>query len=57
MHTTEFCMTVTVSSFGQIEQGVHYIGKSLIYSMRKAFLERAVVEFDDKSYQLNRSYD
>ena len=34
--------------------GVHYIGKSLIYSTRKAFLENAVVElvckFDEKSY-------
>ena len=43
------------TSFRQIEQGVHYIRKSLIYSMRKAFLERAVVElvykFDKKSYR------
>ena len=29
---------------GQVEQGAHYIRKSLIYSMRKAFLEKAVVE-------------
>ena len=39
---------------GQIEQGVHCISKSLNYSMRKAFLEKAVVElvykFDEKSY-------
>ena len=45
------CATAIVSSFGQIEQGVHYVGKSLIYSTRKAFQERAVVElvykFDD----------
>ena len=43
-----------MSSFGQIEQGAHNIRKSLIYSMRKAFLERAVVElvykFNEKSY-------
>ena len=49
------CATVIVSSFGQIEQGAYYIGKSLIYSMRKAFLERPVVElihkFDEKSYR------
>ena len=46
-------MTVIVLSFGQVEQGVHYIRKSLIYSTRKAFLECAVVElvykFDEKS--------
>ena len=40
---------------GQIEQGVHYIRKSLIYSTRTTFLEKAVVElvykFDKKSYQ------
>ena len=39
----------------QIEQGAHYIRKSLIYSMRKAFLEHAVVDlvykFDEKSYR------
>ena len=39
---------------GQIEQGVHCIRKSLNYSTRKAFLEKAVVElvykFDEKSY-------
>ena len=39
---------------GQIEQGVHYIRKSLIYSTRTAFLEKAVVEpvykFNEKSY-------
>ena len=38
----------------QIEQGANYIIKSLIYSMRKAFLEKAVVElvykFVEKSY-------
>ena len=43
-----------MSSFGEIEQGVHYIRKSLIYSMSKAFLEYAVVElvykFDEKCY-------
>ena len=46
-------MTVIVSSFEQIEQGTHYIRKYLIYSTRKAFLERTVVElvykFDEKS--------
>ena len=46
-------VTVIMSSFGQIEQGAHYIRKSLIYSTRKTFLERAVVElvynFDEKS--------
>ena len=39
----------------QIEQGAHYIGKSLMYSMRKVFLECSVVElvykFDEKSYR------
>ena len=44
---------VFVSSFRQIEQGAHYIRKSLIYSAVKAFPERAVVDlvykFDDKS--------
>ena len=49
------CATVIVSSFGQIEQDAHLIWKSLIYSMRKAFLEKAVVElvykFDEKSYR------
>ena len=43
-----------MSSFGQIEEGVHYIRKFLIYSMKKVFLEREVVElvsnFDEKSY-------
>ena len=47
-------MTVIVSSFREIEQGAYYIGKSLIYLMREAFLEKAVVElvykFDEKSY-------
>ena len=46
------CVTVIVLSFGQIEQGAHYIRKSLIYSTRKAFLEHTVVEivkFDEKS--------
>ena len=33
-----------VLSFGQKEQGVHKIKKSLIYSIRKAFLEHAVLE-------------
>ena len=33
-------MTVMVSSFGQIEQDAHQIGKF----MRKGFLEKAVVE-------------
>ena len=36
---------------GQVEQGAHYIRKSLIYSTRKAFLKKVVVElvykFDD----------
>ena len=45
---------IIVSSFGQIEQGVHYIG-NLIYSLREAFLECAVVElvykFNEKSYR------
>ena len=36
-------MTVIVSSFGQIEQGVHYIRKYLIYSINKEFLECAVI--------------
>ena len=48
-------MTIILSFFGQIEQGVHYIGKILIYSMRKVFLDHAVVElvykFDEKSYR------
>ena len=39
---------------GQIEQGAHYIRISLIYSTRKAFVEKVVVElvykFDEKSY-------
>ena len=47
-------MTVIVSSFGEIEKGVHYIRKLLIYSKRKAFIEHAVVElvykFDEKFY-------
>ena len=38
------CVTVIVSSFGQVEQGVHYIRKSLNYSTRRAFLEYTVVE-------------
>ena len=46
-------MTINVSSFGQIEQGAHYIRKSSIYSTIKVFPEHAVVElvykFDDKS--------
>ena len=45
--------TIMMSSFGQTEQGAHEIRKSLIYSTRKAFLERAVVElvykFNEKS--------
>ena len=45
--TDEFVLCV--SSIRQIEQDVHYIGKSLIYSMRKAFLERVVVELVYKS--------
>ena len=48
------CATIIVSSYREIEQGAYYIGNSLIYSMRKAFLELAVVElvykFDEKSY-------
>ena len=43
------CATVIVSSFGEIEQGAYYIGNSLIYLMRKAFLERTVVELVYKS--------
>ena len=39
----------------QIEQGTHYIRKFLIYSKRKMFLEKAVVELvyklDKKSYR------
>ena len=39
----------------KIEQGAHYIRKSLIYSTRKAFLKCAVAElvykFDEKSYR------
>ena len=39
----------------QIEQGVHYIGKSLIYLTRKALLDKAVVElvykFDENLYR------
>ena len=46
----EFMVGVTLA-----EQGAHLIGKSLIYSMRKAFLEKAVVEliykFHEKSYR------
>ena len=41
-------------SLRQIEQGAHYIRKCLIYLMKKAFLERAVLEvvhkFDKKFY-------
>ena len=44
-----------MSSFGQIDQGEHNIGKSLIYSMRNVFLDGTVLElvykFDDKSYR------
>ena len=51
--TYAFVRVIVVSS-RQIEQGAHHIRKSLIYSTRKAFLERAVVElvnkFDKKSY-------
>ena len=49
------CTTIIVRSFGQIEQGAPYIGKSLIYSVRNVFLELAVVElvykFNKKSYR------
>ena len=45
-------MTVIMSSFGEIEQGAQ---KFLIYSTRKALLEKPVVElvykFDEKSYR------
>ena len=44
---------VIVSSIQTIEQGVHNTRKSIIYSTRKAFLEKAVVtiyKFDEKSY-------
>ena len=45
--------TIIVSSFRQIEQVAHHMRKSLIYSMRKVFMEYAVVEpvykFDEKS--------
>ena len=48
-------MWVNVSSVPQVEQGAHYIRKFLIYSKRKAFLVKAVVElvykFDEKSYR------
>ena len=37
-------VTIIMSSFGQLEQGAHQIKKFLIYSMRKVFLERAVVK-------------
>ena len=44
------CATVCV--IRQIEQGAHYIGNSF-YSLRKAFLERVVIElvyiFEEKS--------
>ena len=54
---TDVLVRVIVSSMPseQIEQGAHYIRISLIYSTRKAFLEKAVVElvykFDEKSYR------
>ena len=35
-----------------IEQGAHYIRKSLIYSARKAFLEKAVVELCQTAFML-----
>ena len=38
------CVCVGNLSSGQIEQGAHYIRKSLIYLTRKVFLECAVVE-------------
>ena len=48
--TDKDSVTIIVLSFGQIEQAVH---KIRIYSTRKAFLERTVVElvhkFDEKS--------
>ena len=40
-----------MSSFGQIEQSAHYVVKSLINSMRKVFLECAVVEVVYKFYE------
>ena len=50
---TDAFVLVIVSSIQTIREGVHYIRKSLIYSTRKAFLEKAMVElykFDEKSY-------
>ena len=51
---TDSFVRVIVHPSGQIEQGTHYIRKFLIYSKRKTFLEKAVVElvykFDKKSY-------
>ena len=45
--------TIIMSSLGQLEQGTHQIKKFLIYSMRKVFLEHAVVKlaykFNEKS--------
>ena len=48
------CLLNEILSDAFVEQGAHYIRKSLIYSMKKAFLEKEVVElvykFDMKSY-------
>ena len=45
---------LVLSSFGQIEQGVPYIRKSMISSTKKVFLECTVVElvykYNNKSY-------
>ena len=43
---------VIVPSIRTNEQGVHYIRKYLIYSTRKAFLEKAVVELVYKEKSL-----
>ena len=45
-------MTVIMTFFGQIEQSVHYIGKSMIYSMRRVFPDCTVGEL---SINLTRS--
>ena len=47
LNTIIYCwtfVTIIVSSFGQIEQGVQFIKKSLIYSTRKVLQESEVVE-------------
>ena len=53
--TSNLFVRVMCHQSGQIEHGVHYIRKCLIYLTRKAFLEKAVVELvyriDEKSYR------